>query len=71
MIRPCDSHETKGAWLEALKYKGPTALIFTRQPLPLFPESQKIPFSEGVGRGAYILKKEITTPDFVLMATGS
>ncbi|MBM3192128.1 MAG: transketolase, partial [Chlamydiae bacterium] len=71
VFRPADSHEIKGAWLEALKYAGPTALIFTRQKLPLLAESQKIPFSEGVARGAYILKKEPRPCDFVLMATGS
>lgn len=71
VIRPADSHEIKGAWLEALKYQGPTALILTRQKLPLFPESQKFSFSEGVGRGAYILKKETRLCDYVLMATGS
>lgn len=71
VIRPCDSHEVKGAWLEALKYKGPTALIFTRQKLPLLAETQKYSFAEGVGRGAYILKKETKSCDFTLMATGS
>lgn len=71
VIRPADSHEVKGAWLEALKYQGPTALIFTRQKLPLLAETQKYSFSEGVGRGAYILKKETKTCDFTLIATGS
>jgi len=71
VIRPADSHEIKGAWMEALKYQGPTALILTRQKLPLFTESQKFSFSEGVGRGAYIFKKETRPCDFVLMATGS
>jgi transketolase len=71
VIRPADSHEVKGAWLEALKYQGPTALIFTRQKLPLIAETQKLSFAEGVGRGAYILKKETKPCDYTLMATGS
>ena len=29
------------------------------------------PFAEGLGRGAYIVKKEKSTPDFTLVATGS
>lgn len=71
VIRPADSHEVKGAWFEALKYEGPTALIFTRQKLPLLAETQKYTLSEGVGRGGYILKKEEGRCDFVLIATGS
>lgn len=71
VIRPADSQEVKGAWLAALEYQGPTALIFTRQKLPLLAETQKYSFSEGVGRGAYILKKETKASDFILMATGS
>lgn len=71
VIRPADSHEVKGAWFQALQYHGPTALIFTRQKLPLLAETQKYTLSEGVGRGAYILKKETRQCDYVLIATGS
>src|SRR5690606_21102194 len=66
-----DQWEVKGAWIAALKYKGPTALILSRQKLPPV-KGTKIPYEEGVGRGAYILKKEQGgKPDFTLMATGS
>ncbi|USO01932.1 MAG: transketolase [Alphaproteobacteria bacterium] len=34
VFRPADLHETKNAWVSALAYKGPTALILSRQPLP-------------------------------------
>lgn len=71
VIRPADSHEVKAAWFSALMYKGPTALIFCRQKLPLLAETQKFSFEDGVGKGAYILKKESKKPDFTLMATGS
>jgi transketolase len=71
VIRPGDSNEVKGAWIAALRYQGPTALILTRQNLPDFPYTN-IAYSEGVGRGAYIIKSEKTTPpDFTLVATGS
>ncbi len=70
VIRPCDANEVKGAWMAALKYEGPTALIFTRQNLPSIPGTDK-PFKEGVGRGAYIVKKEKGPCDFTLFATGS
>lgn len=71
VIRPADSHEVKAAWLCALRYEGPTALIFTRQKLPLLLQTQKYSMREGVGRGAYVLQKETKACDFVLIATGS
>ncbi len=71
VIRPADSYEVRMAWLAALKYEGPTALILTRQALPDLPEA-KVPYEEGMGKGAYILKKEKgDKPDYTLFATGS
>lgn len=70
VIRPADSHEVKMAWIAALKYKGPTALVLSRQNLPDLKETN-VSYSEGVGRGAYILKKEKGKPDYTLFATGS
>jgi transketolase len=70
VIRPADTHEVKMAWLAALRYKGPTALILSRQNLPDL-ETTNIPFEEGMGRGAYIVKKEKSHPDFTLFSTGS
>ncbi len=70
VIRPADSHEVKMAWIAALRYQGPTALILSRQNLPDFNET-KVPYAAGVGRGAYIVKKETRPPQFTLMATGS
>lgn len=71
VIRPADGHEAVGAWIAALRYSGPTALLLSRQNLPLL-ECTKISYSEGVGRGAYILRKEKgKKPDYTLLATGS
>ncbi|OGN55820.1 MAG: transketolase [Chlamydiae bacterium RIFCSPHIGHO2_12_FULL_44_59] len=70
VIRPCDSHEVRMAWLAALQYNGPTALILSRQNLPDLPETL-VPYKDGVGRGAYIIKKEAHRPDYTLFATGS
>ncbi len=70
VIRPADSHEVKMAWLAALRYKGPTALVLSRQNLPDLNETN-VPYDEGMGRGAYIVKKEKGRPDFTLFATGS
>jgi transketolase len=71
VIRPADAHEVCGAWLAALNYQGPTALLLSRQDLPTL-EQTKVPYSEGVGRGAYILEKEEgDAPEYTLFATGS
>ncbi len=71
VIRPADVNEMKGAWLAALTYKeGPTALILTRQNLPLL-EGSSVPFEKGVSKGAYILRKETKNLTHTLIATGS
>ncbi|MFI0435537.1 MAG: transketolase [Parachlamydiaceae bacterium] len=70
VIRPADSHEVRMAWMAALQFKGPTALILSRQNLPNLDET-RIPYAQGMGRGAYIVKKEKSKPDFTLVATGS
>lgn len=70
VIRPADVHEVRGAWLAALGYRGPTAIVLSRQNLPTLSETD-VSYADGVGRGAYIIKKETLTPDFTLMATGS
>lgn len=68
VFRPADSKETAAGWYAALTRKdGPTALVLTRQNLPLYDETGK----EAL-KGAYILAdSEKDTPDIILMATGS
>jgi transketolase len=70
VIRPADAMEVKMAWLAALRYRGPTAIILSRQSLPQL-EGTKVSYAGGMAKGAYIVKKESTKPDFTLMATGS
>jgi len=71
VYRPCDTKETAAAWSYALtRTNGPTALVLTRQALPLLAETGK-----GAYNGAYILKDDINPatgqPDMLLMASGS
>ena len=71
VFRPCDTKETAAAWSYALnKNDGPTALVLTRQALPLLPETGK-----GAYMGAYVLKDEVNPatgkPDILLMASGT
>ncbi|PJD94367.1 MAG: transketolase [Parachlamydia sp.] len=70
VIRPADANEVKMAWIAALNYQGPTALVLSRQNLPTLAVTN-VPYAEGVGRGAYIIKKETSVPNFMLVATGS
>jgi len=70
VIRPGDQNEVKMAWIAALRYQGPTAILLSRQNLPEEPGT-KVSYAEGMGRGAYIIKKEKSKPDYMLVATGS
>jgi len=70
VIRPADTREVRKAWIAALRYKGPTAIILTRQNLPDL-QGTDVSYSEGMGRGAYIIRKEKGKPDYTLIATGS
>ncbi len=70
MIRPADEWEVKMAWIAALKYKGPTAIVLSRQALPDLPQTH-LPYDQGMAKGAYIIKKESGAPQFTFFATGS
>ncbi len=68
VIRPCDERETFAAWREALRStKTPTALILSRQNLPLLPGSS----ADGLAKGAYVVSKEEGKAAFEIIATGS
>ena len=72
LIRPCDANETAVAWKVALKRRGgPTALILTRQSLPVLDRSG-MAGPEGLERGAYVLRDAPEgRPDVILIGTGS
>lgn len=70
VFRPADAHETVSAWKVAMELKGPSALVLTRQGVPVLEET--LNRDEQVAKGAYVLTetagKEI---DVILLATGS
>ncbi|MBU3177399.1 transketolase [Clostridium estertheticum] len=70
VFRPADSRETAVGWYSAITSKTtPTALVLTRQNLPLYDET-----SIEALKGAYVLKTYETPgqkPDIILMASGS
>jgi len=68
--RPCDTVETATAWRDAIERRdGPTSLILTRQGLPHQQRSaEQIAL---ISRGGYVLSDSESTPQLILIATGS
>ena len=76
VIRPADATETVGAWQAAAANDGPTALILTRQGVPVLEQTS----AESVAKGAYVLEtsalpadapRPSNAPDITLIGTGS
>jgi transketolase len=70
VIRPADANETPQAWRIHLTSEGPTAIILTRQKVPVL-EGTAERAEAGVPRGAYVLVDEPGDLDLVLIGTGS
>ncbi len=68
VIRPADANETAMAYRVAIDHDGPTALILTRQNLPVLEGTAD---DDGVRRGAYVLREADGAPAVVLIGTGS
>ncbi|MCA1632572.1 MAG: transketolase [Acidobacteria bacterium] len=78
VIRPADVHEVREAWRTAiLRRDAPTALVLTRQKVPLLDRQNVYAPAEGARRGAYVLADSTNAegatvmPRLVLLATGS
>jgi len=71
VIRPSDATETAAAWVAALNHTdGPTALILSRQDIPVINRSM-YPSQSHLKYGAYVLKDSEGNPDIILLASGS
>ena len=66
VIRPADANETAAAWQIAIDGEGPTALILTRQNVPVLEGTDEAP----VDKGAYVLRQAADAA-VVLIGTGS
>ena len=66
VIRPADATETAGAWKLALEASGPSALILSRQDLPVIDSSS----ATSVADGAYVIS-DVEDPQVILIGTGS
>jgi transketolase len=67
--RPCDPAETTAAWIEAVsRGDGPSALLLTRQGLPVQPRDEAQ--LSAIAKGGYVLK-DAANPQLVIIGTGS
>jgi transketolase len=64
VIRPADANETREAWRVAVDHDGPTALILSRQGIPVVTDGS------AVERGGAVVRSA-TDPRVVLVGTGS
>jgi transketolase len=70
VIRPADANEVAHAWRIAIESTGPTALLLTRQSVPVLAGTKEA--VDGVAKGAYVLvEPDGGPPDVVLIGTGS
>jgi transketolase len=70
VIRPADANETVHAWRIAVDSGGPTALLLSRQNVPVLEGTADA--GAGVARGGYVLvEADGGSPDIVLVGTGS
>ncbi|MFM8856368.1 MAG: transketolase [Actinomycetota bacterium] len=65
VIRPADANETAQALAVALNSSGPTALVLSRQNVPVCTDGR------AVHRGAGVVRASAGAPDAIIVATGS
>jgi transketolase len=68
VIRPADANETAHAYRLAITHRGPTAIVLSRQPVPVL-EGTADAF-DGVSNGAYVLRED-EEAQLTLIGTGS
>jgi transketolase len=69
VIRPADANETAHAWRVAVDSDGPTALVLSRQNVPVLDGTADA--YDGVRRGGYVLRRAPGRPELVIIGTGS
>tara|TARA_B100001964_G_scaffold160050_1_gene175814 strand:- start:2863 stop:4884 length:2022 start_codon:yes stop_codon:yes gene_type:complete len=72
VIRPADATETSEAWKSALtRRNGPTALVLTRQKLPVLHRTSVLNEASGASQGGYVLRESNDQLQAILLSTGS
>lgn len=70
VIRPADANETASAWQIVLEKNKPAGFALSRQNLPVI-DSELTSDPTTVSRGAYVLAEASSTPQVILLASGS
>jgi transketolase len=70
VMRPADANEVAAAWRVHLDGDGPSAILLTRQKVPVLEATSGLA-QQGVARGAYVLADSDAEPDLVIIGTGS
>jgi transketolase len=70
VIRPADANEVTQAWKSILLREKPVGLFLSRQNLPTVDRATHGD-AAGLDKGAYVLKEASSSPDIVIIATGS
>lgn len=65
VVRPADANETAAAWADALASQGPTALVLSRQDIPVLTDGT------AVAIGAGIVDDDGSDPAVILLGTGA
>lgn len=78
VVRPADAHETAWAWKTMLERRGgPAGIALTRQAVPVLARGdaeasgETLASAAHTARGGYILAEASSTPQLILIATGS
>ena len=72
VLRPADAEETAGAFAASIeRTDGPSALILTRQNVPCIDGVSVADRRQGVRKGGYIVRKETSDLQLILLASGS
>lgn len=66
--RPADGNETSAAWAYAIDTQGPTAMVLSRQNLPVLSGTEN---HDNVSKGGYVLAESDGDAQVVLVAAGS
>lgn len=71
VIRPADAAETVAAWKTAMENtSGPTALILSRQNLPIL-DRARYASASNLAQGAYVLSDSATPAKLIILASGA
>ena len=68
VFRPADANETSSAWEIAVMHDGPSAMLLTRQDTPVITDVKN---TDGVSKGAYIIRESPIEKALTIIATGS